>query len=186
MPAEPPPRSFDQALAREILASERLRVTILIAILGFLLVLYVVVPVLFPAMLPPPLRERFPVSTAVFEFMVDIVNRHHGIVNKFLGDGFMAVFGAPIADGRNVQNGVAAAMEILARVEERNASAHIQPTRIGIGLHAGHWRSPPGQAGRPPRGRASWCSWAGRRHAPGPVDDRCRLGVASRHLGGGA
>ena len=35
MPAEPPPRSFAQALAREILASERLRVTILIGILGF-------------------------------------------------------------------------------------------------------------------------------------------------------
>jgi adenylate cyclase len=29
------------------------------------------------------------------------------------------------------------ALEILARVEELNASAHIQPTRIGIGLHAG-------------------------------------------------
>jgi adenylate cyclase len=36
---------------------------------------------------------------SLFEFMVDIVNRHHGIVNKFLGDGFMAVFGAPIAGG---------------------------------------------------------------------------------------
>ncbi|HLO00531.1 MAG TPA: adenylate/guanylate cyclase domain-containing protein, partial [Pyrinomonadaceae bacterium] len=27
---------------------------------------------------------------SLFEFMVEIVNRHHGIVNKFLGDGFMA------------------------------------------------------------------------------------------------
>jgi adenylate cyclase len=29
---------------------------------------------------------------SLFEFMVEIVNRHHGIVNKFLGDGFMAVW----------------------------------------------------------------------------------------------
>src|SRR5205814_9338741 len=29
----------------------------------------------------------------LFDFMIDIVNEHQGIVNKFLGDGFMAVFG---------------------------------------------------------------------------------------------
>jgi adenylate cyclase len=31
--------------------------------------------------------------------MIEIVNRNHGIINKFLGDGFMAVFGAPLSDG---------------------------------------------------------------------------------------
>jgi class 3 adenylate cyclase len=46
------------------------------------------------------------------------VNRHQCIVNKFLGDGFMAVFGAPIADGRASQNAVAASREIIARVDE--------------------------------------------------------------------
>ena len=35
---------------------------------------------------------------AVFEILVDIVDRHNGIVNKFLGDGFLAIFGAPIDD----------------------------------------------------------------------------------------
>src|SRR5262249_47485733 len=33
----------------------------------------------------------------LFDFMIESVNRHHGIVNKFLGDGFMAVFGAPLS-----------------------------------------------------------------------------------------
>src|ERR1041385_7953015 len=37
---------------------------------------------------------------SLFEFMIEIVNRHHGIINKFLGDGFMAVFGAPLSDGK--------------------------------------------------------------------------------------
>jgi len=32
----------------------------------------------------------------LFDFMIDIVNEHQGIVNKFLGDGFIAVFGAPV------------------------------------------------------------------------------------------
>jgi adenylate cyclase len=38
---------------------------------------------------------------SLFGFMIEIVNRRRGIINKFLGDGFMAVFGAPISDGRD-------------------------------------------------------------------------------------
>ena len=74
---------------------------------------------------------------SLFEFMVEIVSRHGGIVNKFLGDGFMAVFGAPLSDGRDCANAVAAAREILARVEEEVARGGVLPTRVGIGLHAG-------------------------------------------------
>ena len=31
----------------------------------------------------------------VFGFMIDIISKHKGIINQFLGDGFMATFGAP-------------------------------------------------------------------------------------------
>lgn len=58
---------------------------------------------------------------SLFEFMIEIVNRHHGVINKFLGDGFMAVFGAPLSGGDDCLNGVAAAREILLRVEEEVA-----------------------------------------------------------------
>ena len=74
---------------------------------------------------------------SLFEFMIEIVNRHHGIVNKFLGDGFMAVFGAPLSDGSDCLNAVRAATEILARVEEEVAVGNVLPTTVGIGLHAG-------------------------------------------------
>jgi adenylate cyclase len=74
---------------------------------------------------------------SLFEFMIEIVNRHHGIVNKFLGDGFMAVFGAPISDGSDCFNGVAAAREILSRVSQEVELGHVAPTTVGIGLHAG-------------------------------------------------
>jgi adenylate cyclase len=74
---------------------------------------------------------------SLFGFMIEIVNNHHGIINKFLGDGFMAVFGAPLSDGRDCSNAVAAAREILARVEEEAAGGAVLPTRVGIGVHAG-------------------------------------------------
>ena len=74
---------------------------------------------------------------SLFEFMIEIVNRHHGIINKFLGDGFMAVFGAPLSDGKDCLNAVEAAQEILARVRQEVEAGTILPTTVGIGLHAG-------------------------------------------------
>ena len=44
-------------------------------------------------------KEVVEYLNTLFSAMFESVNRkHNGIVNKFLGDGFMAVFGAPIAD----------------------------------------------------------------------------------------
>lgn len=74
---------------------------------------------------------------SLFEFMIEIVNRHHGIINKFLGDGFMAVFGAPLSDGKDCAHAVDAAEEILARVQHEVNAGSILPTTVGIGLHAG-------------------------------------------------
>lgn len=73
----------------------------------------------------------------LYSRFIEIVGRHNGIINKFLGDGFMAVFGAPVSDGRDVSNAVHAALEILDCVEEMNRKGEIAPTRIGMGLHAG-------------------------------------------------
>ena len=74
---------------------------------------------------------------SLFEFMIEIVNRHHGIINKFLGDGFMAVFGAPLSDGKDCENALEASREILERVHKEVESGNILPTTVGIGLHAG-------------------------------------------------
>jgi len=73
----------------------------------------------------------------LFDFMIDIVNQHQGIVNKFLGDGFMAVFGAPIDDAERCAHAVGASLEILSRLDRLNAEGTIHPTRVGIGLHMG-------------------------------------------------
>lgn len=73
----------------------------------------------------------------LFAVMIERVGSHHGIVNKFLGDGFMAVFGAPLPDGQGCAHAVAAALAIIRAVEELNRTGQIPPTRIGIGIHVG-------------------------------------------------
>ncbi len=73
----------------------------------------------------------------LFSFMIPVVNEHHGIVNKFLGDGFMAVFGAPLDDSNPCEHAVCAARVILDKVAELNQTGAIPPTRLGIGLHLG-------------------------------------------------
>jgi adenylate cyclase len=73
----------------------------------------------------------------VFEATIDAVVSRHGIVNKFLGDGYMAVFGAPIPEDNASRAGVDAALDIIDRIERLVAAGTIPPTRLGIGLHTG-------------------------------------------------
>ena len=73
----------------------------------------------------------------VFAVLVNILDRHHGIVNKFLGDGFLALFGAPIEDPDAARGAVAAAREMLEAMAENNAGNEWQ-LRIGIGIHMGN------------------------------------------------
>ena len=84
-----------------------------------------------------PPEEVVAYQNAVFAAAVEIVGRHHGVINQFLGDGFMATFGAPVATGRECANALAAARELLAAVKALSASGRIPEMRIGIGLHAG-------------------------------------------------
>ena len=87
-------------------------------------------------------RERAPEEVVaflngVFAFMIEAVDRHQGFINKFLGDGFMAVFGAPLDDPAAAPHGVAAARDILAEIDRRGLAAGPWPLRVGIGLHIG-------------------------------------------------
>lgn len=82
---------------------------------------------------PPDVVRRL---DAAFAVLVDIVDRNGGIVNKFLGDGFLALFGAPLADPAAAQRAVTAAREMLSAMERENAGSD-WPLRLGIGLHLG-------------------------------------------------
>ncbi|WOH54231.1 adenylate/guanylate cyclase domain-containing protein [Bradyrhizobium sp. sBnM-33] len=71
-----------------------------------------------------------------FAVLVDILDRHGGIVNKFLGDGFLALFGAPLEAPDPAHRAVAAAREML-EANGRVNEATSWPLRIGIGIHLG-------------------------------------------------
>ena len=82
-------------------------------------------------------EEIVALQNVVFAEAVEIVNRNHGIINQFLGDGFMATFGAPLATGRDCGNALAAALELVAGIRGLSESGKLPPIAIGIGLHAG-------------------------------------------------
>jgi adenylate cyclase len=71
-----------------------------------------------------------------FAVLVEILDRHGGIVNKFLGDGFLALFGAPFEATDAAHRAVAAAREMLIAMDSVN-QANSWPLRIGIGIHFG-------------------------------------------------
>jgi adenylate cyclase len=71
-----------------------------------------------------------------FAVLVEILDRHGGIVNKFLGDGFLALFGAPFEAEDPAHRAVAAAREMLDAMERINDGSS-WPLRIGIGIHFG-------------------------------------------------
>jgi adenylate cyclase len=81
-------------------------------------------------------REVVDRLDGAFAVLVDILDRHGGIVNKFLGDGFLALFGAPLDAPDAALRAVAAAREMLVANARANEATH-WPLRIGIGIHFG-------------------------------------------------
>src|ERR1700704_79525 len=73
---------------------------------------------------------------SAFAVLVDILDRHGGIVNKFLGGGVLALFGAPLEAPDAAHRAVAAAREML-EANDRANKANSWPLRIGIGIHVG-------------------------------------------------
>jgi adenylate cyclase len=72
--------------------------------------------------------------------MVEVVLRNGGNVNKFQGDGLLAVFGAPVPMEDSAARAVAAAQELVASVADLNAErgrAGGAPRHVGIGLDTG-------------------------------------------------
>jgi len=55
-----------------------------------------------------------------FEIMVDIVFRHEGTLDKFIGDELMAVWGAPVAQSDHVERAARAALEMKRSLEDFN------------------------------------------------------------------
>ncbi len=84
-----------------------------------------------------PAGETVALLNDFFAEMIEIVDRNNGIINKFLGDGFLAIFGAPLSDPKAASNALAAARAMLAAVDRWNMARPATPLRVGIGIHLG-------------------------------------------------
>jgi adenylate cyclase len=82
-------------------------------------------------------EEIIDFQNRIFSFMIEIINSKDGIINQFVGDGFMATFGAPIQGENDCRNAVSAAMQILKELENKNQSRALPGSRVGIGIHFG-------------------------------------------------
>jgi len=76
-----------------------------------------------------------------FTRMVEIVFRHKGTVDKFVGDMVMALFGAPLDDPQHADHAVEAALDMLAELRQLNekwvADGLNVQVDIGIGVNTG-------------------------------------------------
>ncbi len=75
-----------------------------------------------------------------FSVMGGIVFKHQGIVDKYLGDGFLALFGAPVSGVMDAGNAVNAALEMREAVAEINVYCQREfdaSIKIGISIHTG-------------------------------------------------
>ena len=75
-----------------------------------------------------------------FAVMVSIINRNNGVVDKFIGDAIMAVWGVPKEGANDTENAVRACLEMrkaLVALNEKRAQKGKAPILIGMGLHTG-------------------------------------------------
>ncbi|MFZ5782324.1 MAG: adenylate/guanylate cyclase domain-containing protein [Pseudomonadota bacterium] len=84
-----------------------------------------------------PADETVALLNDFFAEMIDIVDRNNGIINKFLGDGFLALFGAPLSDPAAASNALTAAHGMLEAVDRWNKKRPGKALRVGIGIHLG-------------------------------------------------
>ena len=75
-----------------------------------------------------------------FKIMVGIITKHNGVVDKFIGDAIMAVWGAPESFGNDAANAMVACLEMriaLANLNESRLARGLPEIRIGMGVHTG-------------------------------------------------
>jgi len=79
-------------------------------------------------------KEVVAALNSLFEVVVPIISRHGGHVDKFEGDGLLAVFGAPRPYRDHARRATRAALEICQRVNEDEQAGNL---RVGVGVNTG-------------------------------------------------
>jgi adenylate cyclase len=135
-------RAFTRYVAREVvteilkdpdkivLSGERREVTVLFCdVRGFTSISERLAP-----------EEVVSLLNAFYTLMIDTTFKHDGTLDKFLGDGVMSVFGAPIYHPDHTLRALRTALAMQAGIRElsvRRVAEGKPPLRIGIGVNAG-------------------------------------------------
>jgi adenylate cyclase len=75
-----------------------------------------------------------------FGEMAEIVRQHGGVLDKYIGDAIMAVFGAPLSGPADADNAAAAACDMIRKLgalNQRRVGRGARPLEIGVGLATG-------------------------------------------------
>jgi adenylate cyclase len=85
-------------------------------------------------------EEMVETLNSYFEFMVDVLFKHGGTLDKYVGDEIIGLFGAPVELPDAPIRAVRCALDMLKALEEFNrtrASAGKEQVKIGIGINTG-------------------------------------------------
>jgi adenylate cyclase len=86
-------------------------------------------------------EETVEILAEFYERMIEAVGRNHGVINKFLGDGLMVIFGAPLDDPYQEEHAITAAIEMqqeLRTLCEQWQSNGRHGFKMGIGINSGN------------------------------------------------
>jgi class 3 adenylate cyclase len=92
----------------------------------------------FAARVPP--EEALATMNDIFACLCEVVGSEHGIVSRFLGDGMLALFGAPLALDDHASAAARAALEARAKIDvwaDARRRRGLEPLCIGLGLNTG-------------------------------------------------
>lgn len=87
-----------------------------------------------------PAQETVSLLNTYFTRMSAAIEAHHGVVDKYLGDGIMALFGAPLSQEDDAGNAVLAALamqDALAGLNREFGARGLPELTMGIGINSG-------------------------------------------------
>jgi adenylate cyclase len=85
-------------------------------------------------------RETVDMLNEIFTELFEAVAASDGVLDKFIGDAIMAVYGAPLPTGRDPQNAVESAVQMLRMLEELNRRRRertLPDLKLGVGIATG-------------------------------------------------
>ncbi len=83
-------------------------------------------------------QETVAMLNDYFTIMVDLIMSNKGILDKYIGDAIMAVFGAPFSTSNDADNALTTAVEMMRALEQFNLARITEgrePVHIGIGVN---------------------------------------------------